>query len=166
MNANQVLVKTSKGRDEIKQRTLTLSQHARHLLIATDGQKSCGALAQMYSKVPDVNAVLQELVDQGLVEPQGGAGSAAAAPVNGSNGAAKPAEDADAQKVRHAIQYLNDTINTNVGFGGFTLTLKVGRCNTLDDIRALIPDYQAAVAKKRGNDVAEALSSKLQDLIK
>lgn len=151
MNVNQVLVKTSKGRDEVKQRSLTLTQHARNLLIAMDGQKTCGTLAQLYSRIPDVDNVFQELLDQGLVEPQGG------------NGAAKAPAD---PKLRSAIQYLNDTINSNVGFGGFTLTLKVGRCHNLDDIRALIPDYEAAVTKKRGAETASALTAKLHEIIR
>ena len=167
MNPNQILVKTDKGRDEIKTRSLALSQHARNLLIAADGQKSCGTLAQLYSKVPDVNAVLQELADQGLVELQGGNANGSAGGVR-QPGTAPPSKEDDAgtQKLRHAIQYLNDTINSNVGFGGFTLTLKVGRCQTLDDVRALIPEYQAAVTKKRGADTAEALTTKLLDILK
>lgn len=159
MNPNQILVKTDKGREEIKTRSLSLSQHARNLLIAADGQKTCGALAQMYSKIPDVNAVLQELVDQGLVDAGGGNGGAKPT-------AATPAVDeATLQKLRQATQYLNDTINTNIGFGGFTLTLKVGRCRSLDDVRALVPDYRAALEKKRGADTAEALTAKLLEII-
>lgn len=163
MNANQVLVKTSKGRDEIKTRSLNLSQHERNLLIATDGQKTCGTLSQLYSKIPDVNALLQDLLDKGLIEPLGGSGSdtKSATHHQGLNGS-----DPSQLKLRQATQYLNDTINSNVGFGGFTLTLKASRCNTLDDIRALVPEYQSAINKKRGPDTAEALTAKLLEIIK
>lgn len=162
MNPNQVLVKTSKGREEIKTRSLALSQHARNLLIATDGQKTCGAMAQVYSKIPDVDAVLQELADHGLVEVAGSNGTS-----NGtSNGAGPAADEQTVQKLRQATQYLNETANANLGFGGFTFTLKVGRCNNLEDVRALIPEYQAAVTKKRGADTAQALTSKLLEIIR
>lgn len=157
MNPNQVLVKTERGREEIKTRTLALSQHARNLLIATDGQKTHSELSQLYSKVPDVQALLQELENQGLIMAQGGAAkpNSITAPVDGAM-----------QKLKHATQYLTETANANLGFGGFTFTLKVGRCHSIDDVRALIPEYQAAVARKRGPDTAEALTTKLLDIIK
>ena len=126
MNPNQVLVKTGKGRDEIKARSITLSQHARNLLIATDGQKSCGQLAQMYSKIPHVDAVLDELAALGLVEPQGSS--------------SKAAGDGAAQKLRSAIDYLTESANENLGFGGFTFTLKAGRCASIEDVKeSIIP---------------------------
>ena len=130
MEPDQVLVKTDKGRDEIKSRTLALSQAARTLLIASDGQKTVRSLTELFSRLPGVTSMIQELVDYGLVAPQGHA-------VHGAPGAA---EDDKSRKLRQATQYLSETATANLGFSAFTFTLKVGRCHNLDDVGALSPE--------------------------
>lgn len=150
MNPNQVLVKTEKGRDEIKARALALSQHARNLLIAIDGRRSSGELMQLYSKIPDAAAVLRELIQLGLADTPENAGKHPPPLI---------------PKLREAVQFMTDSVNSDVGFGGFTLTLKIGRCRNLEELRALIPDYAAAVAKKRGHETAQTLTAKLQQML-
>ncbi|HVT36535.1 MAG TPA: hypothetical protein VHE37_13185 [Nevskiaceae bacterium] len=73
MEPDQVLVKTDKGREEIKTRTLALSQAARTLLIASDGQKTVRSMTELFARMPGISGMLQELVDHGLIELRGGA---------------------------------------------------------------------------------------------
>ena len=151
MEPDQVLVKTDKGREEIKSRALALSQAARTLLIASDGQKTVRSLTELFSKIPGVTSMIQDLVDHGLVAPQG-----AGAPSR---------EDDKSRKLRQATQYLSETAAANLGFSAFTFTLKVGRCASLDDVLALIPEYEAALVKKRGAETAGALTAKLRSIV-
>jgi hypothetical protein len=154
MEPDQILVKTDKGREEIKSRALALSQAARTLLIASDGQKTVRSLTELFSKIPGVTSMIQELVDLGLIAPQG----------IGGNGAT-PREDDRARKLRQATQYLSETASANLGFSAFTFSLKVGRCSSLDDVLALIPEYEAALVKKRGAETAGALTAKLRSIV-
>lgn len=150
MNPSQILVKTEKGRDEIKSRALSLSQHARNLLIAIDGHRSSGELIQLYSKIPDAAAVLRELVDLGLADTP-------------ENAAKQP--PALAPKLRQAMQAATEAVNAHVGFGGFTLTLRIGRCRNVDELRALMPEVEAAIAKKRGAETAQSVTASLVQIL-
>lgn len=156
MNANQILAKSDKGRDEIKVRTQALSQHQRNLLIAADGQRTAGELAQMYSKIPDVPGLIDALIEQGLLEVLN----------NTAIRAAFTTAELMQARMTRATQYMSETANANLGLGAFLFTMKVNKCATLDQVRALVPEYQSALTKKRGTDTAEALTAKLLEILK
>jgi hypothetical protein len=88
LNESLVLVKTTKGLDEVKSRSHGLSQHLRALLIVVDGATTVRQLLARFGGIADVKAGLETLVDQGFVA------SAAPAP------APKPAAPAAAHESR------------------------------------------------------------------
>jgi hypothetical protein len=62
-----LLAKSAKGLEEVKARTHGLPQKLRTLLILVDGATSVGDLLARFGGIPDVEASLQALVDQGFV---------------------------------------------------------------------------------------------------
>lgn len=68
MDTSQILVKTSKGVEEIKHRSFGLSQTARALLIMADGFTSIGNLLRKTAQIPKAEENLNWLMSEGFVE--------------------------------------------------------------------------------------------------
>jgi len=99
-----VLAKTAKGLEEVKSRAHALPQKLRSLLIMVDGATSVGELVGRFGGIPEVEAGLQALVDQGFLEPK--AAPAPAAP------AAPPAAATEtrAQALASLTRMLHDAV--------------------------------------------------------
>jgi hypothetical protein len=77
-----VLIKTTKGVDEIQTRAYQLPQKKRYLLILVDGHSTLETLVAKFPTLGDIRQTLQELVTEGFLEIRGGGGAAAAAAAN------------------------------------------------------------------------------------
>lgn len=86
-----MLAKTAKGAEELKSRAHGLAQKLRSLLIMVDGTSAAGDLLAKFGGIPEVEAGLQALVDQGFVEIKGAPMAALGAPVASSPAPAAPA---------------------------------------------------------------------------
>lgn len=79
MQANDVVVKTAKGTEEIKTRACNLHQRLRWLLIMVDGRQTVGGLLDRCRSLGDTQATLNELIAGGYVETISGAPAGTAA---------------------------------------------------------------------------------------
>ena len=68
MDKTLVLVKTTKGAEEIKTRASGLPQKLRTLLIMVDGQKSAGIMLERMGGTAEAASNLDELLAQGFIE--------------------------------------------------------------------------------------------------
>lgn len=68
MDSTLILVKTSKGVDEIKSRASGLPQHMRALLIMADGSTSLSSLLSRTAQMPQAQEDIAWLVREGFVE--------------------------------------------------------------------------------------------------
>jgi acetyl esterase/lipase len=68
MDSTLILVKTSKGIDEVKSRAFGLPQHLRALLIMADGSTSLSALLNRTAQMPQAHDDIAWLVREGFVE--------------------------------------------------------------------------------------------------
>jgi hypothetical protein len=100
-----LLAKTAKGLDEVKSRAHGLSQKLRTLLIMVDGATSVGDLIARFGGIPEAEASLHALVDQGFVEPR-------AAPAPPTPQAAAPAAGIEtrAQALGSLTRMVHDAI--------------------------------------------------------
>jgi hypothetical protein len=171
---DRVFDKTDKGREEIATRRYQLAARLRSILLMVDGKQSGEALLQKYAGIGVSAQVLQDLIDQGYISARAESPSAAAAPVET---AAPPPQSKEAPLVavptlapgqtqyQAIYQFYCETIKANLGLRALPLQLKVERCNTVDDLRALRTAYLEAVLKSRGNDTARELRDKLDPLL-
>jgi hypothetical protein len=90
MDGTAVLAKTAKGAEEVKSRAHGLPQKLRSLLIMVDGTSTARDLIAKFGGIPDVEAGLQGLVDQGFVEIRGAPPAAPRAPASASPAPASP----------------------------------------------------------------------------
>lgn len=69
MEAETVVTKTPKGEEAIAQRSPDLDRHLRYVLILVDGSSNVEELRAKGSGLPDFDASLQQLVEQGFITP-------------------------------------------------------------------------------------------------
>jgi len=139
MDRAAVLAKTARGAEEIKSRTHGLPQRLRALLILIDGTSTAGDLLAKFGGIPEVEAGLQALVDQGFVEIR-------AAPPAAPAGAAAPP-----QTRQQAMSALTRMLHDAIGPDADVLTGRLEKART----RA---EFVAAV--ERCTDTLEALAGK------
>jgi hypothetical protein len=158
MQRNQVPQKTEAGRREIESRELKLAWQLRALLIETNGERSVADLVHVYKTHEATVAALEELRSLGLIEI--------------------PDEKVDLPRLiagdgvtplQQARQLLNDTAVGSLGvLGGiaaFRFTLKIERCYSVDEVRALFPDYRKLVTKSKGADYVESVLARVEKLL-
>jgi hypothetical protein len=147
--------KTPKGVEEIAKRTFGLSLKMRQLLILIDGKRGLSELEKMVPSL-DVRTCLAELSQDGFVQydqpsaPQSVASSAgaelAALATTPSTGVAVNAKNPQ-EVVRRTATLITDTLGPN----GNDFALRIERCQSLDELRELVPQMFAVVEGVRGS---------------
>ncbi len=158
MQRNQVPRKTDAGRREIESREHKLAWQVRALLIETNGERSVADLVHVFKTYEATVAALEELRALGLIEI---AEDDVELPRLIAGDGITP--------LQQARQLLNDTAVGSLGvLGGiaaFRFTLKIERCYTVDELRAVFPDYRKLVAKSKGADYAESMLARVEELL-
>ena len=166
MNTNYIYRKTALGAQEIQGRKIALKPAARRTLILVDGIKSIDAMMPLFREPKDVEEVLAELVQLGLIEIVTGATHAEPATLDDISTEPAPIENRsdDANTTRNPVQrfmdgqkFMNNAIRENLGqIKAVFFTLKIEQCNNVDDCLALLDEYQAALAKAMKDDAGAA----------
>ena len=155
VNMNAVPVKTEAGMQEIGKRTHKLTWQARALLVAVHGDKTVEQLGRLF-KAPDVLLkAANELLDLGFIA------------IPSDNKTAPQTQiGSGMQALLQARALLNETAVEAGGlFGGFRFTMKLERCYQPDELRGLYDDYRKMVGKARGEDFAEAVLERVEELL-
>lgn len=164
-----VFDKTDKGRDEIATRRYQLTAKVRSILLLVDGKQSGEALLQKYAGIGVSGQVLQELIDGGFICPRATVEAAAPLPAEPKPAPIPqptPVQLPEGQTQYQAIyQFYCETIKANLGLRALPLQLKVEKCTTVDDFRALRTPYLEAVLKAKGAELARALRDRLDPLL-
>lgn len=157
MESTDFVVKTAAGTDELKSRARKLAPRVRTMLIMIDGSLRVEQLEQAAAMLAVQPDFLDLLLRQELVALVPTVGKAKAAP-------ARP-EPSEVDRFRAAQRFMNDTVVHALGFRAFFFTLKLEKCFTRADLAALLPEYDKAVAKGSGEDVARVLHKRARELL-
>lgn len=153
--------KTDKGREEIATRRYEVPAKLRSLLLVIDGKQSAESILKKFSAVGVTEDAFKQLLANGFIQAV-----SAPEPVAAVASAATEIPPADAQsQYRSIYQFFNETIKSTLGLRGVGLQLKVERCTSVDDFRALRGAYLEAVSKSRGPEVARSLGDRLDKLL-
>jgi hypothetical protein len=149
--------KTPKGIEEIAKRTFGLNLKMRQLLILIDGKRNVSDLEKMLPTL-DVRACMTELSKDGFIQseqvplPEASVKDVhdeipalTAVPTVGVAVNAKNAQEV----VRRTATLITDTLGPN----GNDFALRIERCQTLDELRELVPQMFAVVEGVRGGRV-------------
>jgi hypothetical protein len=151
--------KTPKGVEEIAKRTFGLNLKMRQLLILIDGKRGLAELEKMVPSL-DVRACIAELSQDGFVQhdrtsaQQNVASSVAnsvsaevaALATTAAIGVAVNAKNPQ-EVVRRTASLITDTLGPN----GNDFALRIERCQSLDELRELVPQMFAVVEGVRGS---------------
>jgi hypothetical protein len=171
--------KSEKGRQEIRTRKHHLAPKSRAMLVLIDGKHSGKELLKSFAFLGMTEVILSELAENGFVDsklPVANdvvAANDATAPES-QDSATSPADTqgaADGILAHGETQYnaiyhfYNHTIKSALGFWGIGLTLKVERCSSIEDFRALRLPYLEAVFKAQGEEMTLSLRGRLDQLL-
>src|SRR5438105_1114018 len=154
------LARTEKGHGEIVEGRRNLRGKVRTLLFLIDPAKSAAQIEQQASQIGATYEQLAQLVADGYVVELGTETAIAA---NDD----KPAVDVidEVGRFRIAKAFMNDTIVDALGIRAFLFTLRLERCATRADLKALLPDYAQSLTKKLAQPDATVLLERSRELL-
>lgn len=169
--------KTDKGREEIATRKYHVPPRLRTLLVMIDGRRPVSALIASFSAIGVTEDTVNELLREeyiALVSPAVPVAAVAPpvappprpAPVlDPEPQLAEVPEQSDSERFRSLYDFYNQTIKSTIGLRGIGLQLKVEKCDSVDDFRALRLAYLDAVLKAKGREMALSLRDRLDQLL-
>ena len=154
--------KTDKGLEEIRSRGKNLRGRLRTMLILIDPSKTDAELRTSAAQIGVEPEFLETLLRDGYVALVGGMDTAGSA-----SGEATPrvVTRDELARFRAAKAFINETIVDALGVRAFLFTLKLERCSTRADLTALLPDYEKAIRKFRGEAETQLLVERAHELL-
>ena len=149
--------RTSKGDTEISQTKKSLPAKLRTVLFLVDPTKDASEIQRQILLMGAPANSLTQLVNDGYV--------AAVTAFNAPIKAAALSVDDQVAQFRVAKAFMNETIVDSLGIRAFLFTLKLEKCATVGDLRALAGDYRQAIAKGSGDAEAEVLARRLDEIL-
>ncbi|CAD5367262.1 conserved hypothetical protein [Rubrivivax sp. A210] len=164
MDGSEIFAKTPAGSEEMRSRDRRLPQRLRTLLIMVDGTRTAAQLQAAAATIGAPDDAVQMLVDLGLIAAMAATRAAAPAVPAAAAAAALPTVD-EGERFRVTQKFMNDTAVDLLGFRAFLFTLKLEKCYTRADLLALMPDFNKALAKASGAEVARVLELRARELL-
>ena len=150
MDRGAIYRKTQKGLAEIAGTERTVDRRLRPLLILVDGNRTANSIHALISGIGIREEDFDQLADSGYIEPMARPDPRKAA----NDGTAAPAETHQAQR-RSSLErfadgqrYLNETVTDKLGLRAFFFVLKIEKCSSADELMALLPEFEQAIARK------------------
>jgi hypothetical protein len=153
--------KTTKGIEEIAKRTVGLNPRVRQLLILVDGKRNAVDLAKLLPEA-QVELWLDQLISDGFIqssdfkEPAKPSNPNFAAYTSQSN-LSEPSVKA---KAKHVARMLIETLGSNAD----DFALRIERCNSIDELRELVPQVLAVVESVAGEQAMANFVRKIGDI--
>ena len=177
MNDADVYIKTAAGADELKTRARGLPMRLRSMLIMVDGSRTVSELRAAAAAMAVPSDFMESLSQAGLIEvgrravfvrpelPLEATAVPAPAPAGAPVGPSLPAYPTDPERFVVAQKFMIQTAAESLGLRAYFFTLKLEKCYTLDDLRALLPEFSQNLAKAKGELKARSLTQRVQALI-
>jgi len=152
--------RTEKGHGEIVEGRRNLRGKVRTLLFLIDPAKSAEQIEQQASQIGATYEQLAQLVADGYVVELVTETAIAA---NDDKAAVDVIDEVG--RFRIAKAFMNDTIVDALGIRAFLFTLRLERCATRADLKALLPDYAQSLTKKLPKSDAGVLIERTGELL-
>lgn len=162
MNAGDIYIKTTLGNQEVSTRKLDLPHRLRCALILVDGNHPVSALKKEAARLSAPDDFIEQLLALNLVVKKETALPAAAK--EEAKEATDPADEF--ARFRVAKDLMSSTIVDALGIKSFFFTLKLEKMATRADLKGMLPDYDKAITKAVGPDVAKVMVGRLEDMLK
>ena len=153
--------RTEKGHGEIVEGRRNLRGKVRTLLFLIDPAKSAEQIEQQANQIGATYEQLAQLIADGYVVELGTETATAA---NDERAGTVGVID-EVGRFRIAKAFMNDTIVDALGIRAFLFTLRLERCATRADLKALLPDYAQSLTKKLPKSDAGVLIERTGELL-
>jgi len=147
--------KTPKGVDEIALRRNNLRGTMRTMLILIDPAKSADQLRLQAAQLGAPTDFLAVMLRDGYVAPVGG---------ERQNGASRPGGE-DAIQLDAVKRFMHETLAAGPGNRDAPLRARLERCTKPAEVRALVPEYEKAIAAVSGDVEADLLGGRVRKLL-
>lgn len=158
MRPTDILEKSSKGSDEIRTRKYKLTGKARMLLLLIDGQMPAFLLREQGAKMGLPADTLDMLFEQGFIEVHRATAPAATGAIDETG----TGEERFSQ-YSNCRRLMTESVFGALGLRGFLFTLKIEKTGNLDDLRALMPEYQRLLTKAIGDESTQLFVARLRE---
>ena len=169
MRDTDVPNKTPAGRAEISARKLHLNPRQRTVLIAINGHQSMQEIRTQFRVLGDVDAIIGNLRESGLLEMVGSAGEASNARSASPYAApAAPVAASDAPQMPPlglVRQFMNESSVAALGLRAFMFTLKLERCYSKEELLGLLPEYKRVLGKAKDQAYADAMTRHAEKML-
>jgi hypothetical protein len=166
---NAIPVKTPAGRLEIGERRQKLGPRHRMVLISINGEHSVNDIRQQFRSVTEIDTLLDELFDAGLIELSGAStatmASVPAEPPPSTAPIAAEEAPSDSAALQTARQFMNKSVVAKLGLRAFMFTLRVEKCYSKQELLDLLPEYRRVLRKGVDAGGVAELSARAEQLI-
>jgi hypothetical protein len=157
--------KTPKGWEEARERKHRLDHRTHTALMLVVGAKPASLLTEQWRAIGAPLDVEEVLVRGGFIE------STALAAANAEHHEAQPSPDgvAHPEDVQHFLDaelFMEQTSMSTSGLRSYFFQLRLQRCETLDDLRELYPDYARVVARCGNERQTQVLRDEAKRLLR
>ncbi len=160
MHIKTIFAKTASGTAELDSRQLKLSPHSRTVLIAVDGHRDVGELEQMFiaygAKLRQILAELQQLA---LIQ------DIAASTLASKASATADTQDAELPDLITVRKRINELAADAAGLRAFLFTLKLERCYSVAELRAIMDGFHALLNKAKGANYANEQTERIHRVL-
>jgi hypothetical protein len=142
--------KTEKGLAEISSAERTVDRRLRPLLILVDGNRTATSIHALISGIGIREEDFDHLANSGYIEPVARPDQRPAANDGVASGAAAvaPQRRSSLERFADGQRYLNETVTDKLGLRAFFFVLKIEKCSSADELMALLPEFEQAIARK------------------
>lgn len=194
MFEHAIPVKTATGRLEIDERKQKLGARHRMVLISINGERSVGSIRKQFAAINEIDTLLEELLDKGMIEVANEADIAepVAAPMaapltevitapppdlkpaakveqleseSSELQASAPRNASHEEGLQEAREYMKSVLNAKVGLRAFLFTQKIDRCKTGDALHELLPEFRRLLRKNLDAGRVNEFSANVDQLI-
>jgi hypothetical protein len=138
--------KTEKGLAEITSTERTVDRRLRPLLILVDGNRTANSIHALISGIGIREEDFDQLANNGYIEPVARPDQRPAA--NDATGPVPASQRSSLERFADGQRYLNETATDKLGLRAFFFVLKIEKCSSAEDLLALLPEFEQAIAKK------------------
>lgn len=152
--------KTDAGRAEIAARSRKLSAVQRRVLILVDGKRTGNAL-QAFVRVGELDAVLDHLLHEALIESTLGSDSLRAPTAPGFAAAElheAPRPATSEQEFKMARQKASDFVQQRLGAAGEPICQAIDRCESPAELRKMLRGVEIFVGQRMSPETTQAFA--------
>lgn|GEM_PF-2264394 len=170
MDKKAIYRKTALGLAEITAAKRTVERRLRPVLILTDGNRTAAQVHALTSGIGIQEHDFDQLVAHGFIEvialPESAAFTGHRDDTSPPTAPAPNQPRSDLERHSDGSRYLTEAAAEQLGLMSFFFVLKIEKCSSPEDLLALLPEFEQAIARKVDPDFARRSTRIAETILK